>query len=219
MINNWKFGYKCIQYAHGRRSNGILMIIFLLISLLFFVMWPDTIFGGYMLMCASLMPTQMLSSLNVSSLVQSSPVRKKMQTLIPAVFTCGNVLIMYLISVLIHGITVLIKPETTGSVCISVILETAVMAIMMIYLAVAYKYFITSIAAFLIIYSILFSEADILKIDPGFFPPGSAAFPLTALSCLAILLAGGFLQYLFSLLVYKAPMSKMAQAASLREEL
>lgn len=45
-----------------------------------------------------------------------------------------------------------------------------------------------------------------------------AYLQVSALGLLLVVL-GGFLQYLLSLLVYKAPISKMAQSATLRREL
>ena len=51
------------------------------------------------------------------------------------------------------------------------------------------------------------------------FGQGLGGVALTALTGIGIVVLGGFLQYLISLLVYRAPMSKMAQAAPLRREL
>ena len=47
----------------------------------------------------------------------------------------------------------------------------------------------------------------------------AAPFLAAAALGLGIIAAGGILEYLLSLLVYKAPMSKQAQSASLRREL
>ncbi len=220
MINNWKLGLKSLDYAYGIKSNFTLMIVFALISVLFFTIGSSincSIFGGYMLMCAAILPTQMVYSLSMSNMVQSSPMKKKMQTTIPAVFTCGNLVIMYLINVLIYGVMVLVHPEAALEKGSEILLLALIMMMMSAYLGIAYKYFGISVIIFFFVYCSLSIGRNFVILDQ--FGTGPVYFGVMAILGLVSVVAGGFLQYLVSLLVYKAPMSKMAQAAALRKEL
>jgi len=226
MINNWKLGWKYMHYAHSRISNMIAMAIFFVIGIAFLAMYAiDNTFttfflGGYMMLASAMMPTQMLQSLNVSNLVQASPAKKKLQTSVPAVVSCVNMIIIYLIIVLIMGITTTIHPESIAILCTETLFLAGSCIAMMIYMALAYKYFTVSIVMFLFIYSTLYMNSTMAEHFADVFPLTTLpAFPLTILAGIALIAAGGFLQYLVSLSVYKAPMSKMAQAASLRKEM
>ena len=220
MINNWKLGLKSLKYAYGIKPNFFLMIVFMLISLVFYTIGPrinSRFLGGYMLMCMAILPTQMVYSLSVSNIVQSSPLKKKMQTIVPAVFTCGNLVIMYLINVLIYGVMVWVHPESVLEMGNEVLLLALTMMVMSIYMGLAYKYFAVSVIMFLFVYFSLYIGKNFVILDQ--FGSGAVFFGIMALLGLASVVVGGVMQYWVSLLVYKAPMSKMAQVASLRKEL
>ena len=220
MINNWKLGLKSLKYAYGIKPNFFLMIVFMLISLVFYTIGPrinSRFLGGYMLMCMAILPTQMVYSLSVSNIVQSSPLKKKMQTIVPAVFTCGNLVIMYLVNVLIYGVMVWVHPESVLEMGNEVLLLALTMMVMSIYMGLAYKYFAVSVIMFLFVYFSLYIGKNFVILDQ--FGSGAVFFGIMALLGLASVVVGGVMQYWVSLLVYKAPMSKMAQVASLRKEL
>lgn len=218
MINNWKLGLKSLEYAYGRKSNFILMIVFGLMSVAFYAIGPgirNTFFGGYMLMCTAILPTQMIYSLSMSNIVQSSPMKKKMQTAIPAAFTCGNLMVMYLINAVIRGIMMWGHPETVLETGKEILMLALVMMLMSIYLAIAFKYFIVSVLMFLAVYFIAFRAIDFIV--PDQFGAGAAVYMAMIILGLAFVAVGGIAQYLCSLLVYKAPMSKAAQASLNKE--
>ncbi len=217
MINNWKLGLKSLEYAYGITSNFILMIIFGLMGLVFYIIGPgihNTFMGGYMLMCTAILPTQMVYSLSMSNIVQSSPMKKKMQTTIPAAFTCGNLMIMYLINAVIRGIMVWAHPETALAAGKEVLLLALVIMMMSVYLALAFKYFMVSIIMFIAVYFSIFRGMNAIVLD--WFESGAAVYMAMIILGLAFVAVGGIAQYLCSLLVYKVPMSKMAQASLIK---
>ena len=219
MINNWKLGLKSLRYAYGKTSNCIMMIAFFLFSIILYAM-PESsgnsFLGGYMLMCIALMPIQMMYSLSASNLVQSSPFKKKMQTSVPAVFACVNMLILHIVNILIHWRIIVRHPESAQRMTQELLIQILSMLFLMAYMAVVYKFFVISTCLFV-----------------GFFFPtyvgkihmfvslenNNLVFWKIAVLGLAVIAAGGVIQYMLSLLVYKVPISKMAQSASLRKEL
>lgn len=90
----------------------------------------------------------------------------------------------------------------------------------MLYIAVAYKYFLASITAGITVYVFILARLDVInKIPSGIFGSSIGSFVLALVIGLVIIVLGGFGQYGVSLLVYKAPMSKYAQTAALRKEM
>ncbi len=219
MINSWKLGLKSIRYAYGKTSNCIMMIVFFLLGLVFYAM-PDStgngFLGGYMLMCVALMPVQMLYSLSVSNLVQSSPFKKKMQTSVPAVFACVNMLVLHIVNILIHWGHVIRYPASAQRMTQELLMQILSMLFLMVYMAVAYKFFVISMCLFIGIFGPIY----VGKIHTfGLLKTNNLALWQLAVLGLVVIAAGGVIQYMISLLIYKAPMSKMAQSPSLRKEL
>ena len=226
MINNWKLGIKFLRYAHGIKINLIIGIIMLLLNIpvtIAGIMSENQLMGGYMLMCVSMLATQMLYSLSASNMVLTTTYRKKLQTSIPAALTCGNMMLMYLINVLINGILALTQGTVRDSAGTELIILALMMVLIMVYMGSAYKYFTVS-SLFLCLLLPVFMNLGLSGMSRmnrigNPFGHGGMAFMSAAFCGLAMLAAGGLLQYMLSLLVYRAPLSKMAQAAPLRKEL
>lgn len=226
MINNWKLGIKILRYAHGIKINIIVGIVMLLLNIpvvIAGVMSDNQLLGGYMLMCVGMLPTQMIYSLSASNMVLTTTYRKKIQTSVPASLTCGNMMLLYLMNVLIYGIVALIQGTVRDSAGTELLILAILMVLIMAYLGSAYKYFAVS-SLFLCLVLPVFMNMGLSGMSRmnrigNPFGRGGLALALAAFSGLAMLAAGGLLQYLLSLLFYRAPLSKMAQAAPLRKEL
>lgn len=225
MIKNWKLGMKSLKYAYGIKMNVLVGIAFLALAGVMYItkgQMMSGLGGDYMLMCAALLPTQMIYSLSASNMVQASTVRKKMQTSVPAMVTYGNMVLVYLVMILIRLVTVFGHPERTDRIGGDLVVMAGMMLLFMVYTGAAYKYFMLSVAMVIVTVLIISPYNNIVENDLFswvFFSRGWRGIVLSAALGLLLLTAGGLLQYLVSLLVYKKPMSKMAQAAPLRKEL
>lgn len=225
MINNWKLGFKVLRHGYGLVMNIVQGIAFFVMgaSFLFLQISSDFFRGGFpgqvIILCIGILPVQMLYSLNVSNLVLTSPVRKKMQTSVPAVLTWSCMTFLYLALALVKALVSLNRPESRESVCGELVILGWVAMAMMLYLGIAYKYFLLSL---LFLFPIIFLAVNMgmsVELNWSVFNHGSASFALAAAIGLACIGLGAFGEYLISLLLYKKPMSKMAQAAPLRKEL
>lgn len=225
MINNWKLGIKVLRHGYGLVMNIIQGIAFFLFGLVFlFLQYSANFFRGgvpgqVVFLCIGMLPVQMLYSLSVSNLVLTSPVRKKLQTSVPAVLTWSCMTFLYLVLAAVDVVAALNRPEIRKSVCSELVILGLVTMAMMLYLGIAYKYFLLSL---LFLFPIIFISVNIgipVELSWSVFNHGSASLVLAAAIGLACIGLGAFGEYLISLLVYKKPMSKMAQAAPLRKEL
>lgn len=224
MIKNLKLGLKSLRYAYGIKLNLLLLIAFLALGIVCHAFGNDMalgVYGDFMLMCTAMVPAQLIFSLSASNMVLASPVRKKMQTSIPALLTYSNMVLVYIAMFAYRMVRVWGNPGLAGALGGELVAMAVMMALFMLYLGVAYKYFIVSVLLVVVV-MVLFSINEGLTGSLFYmelFGQGMGSVALSALLGMGILVLGGFLQYLVSLLLYRAPMSKMAQSAPLRREL
>lgn len=221
MIKNMKLGIQMLRHAYGLKSTTFMGIAFLILGTGAYALGENmkmAFLGEYMFMCVGMLPAQMLFSLSASNMIQASPVKKKMQTTVPALITWGCMMILYLVLTAVRAVMILNRPEEAGMAGFRCIVMAVMMMLLMVYIGVAYKYFLSSIVMILLAVLFLNSGEGIL-LQTKIFGAGSLGFIPAAGLGIVILAAGGLLQYLISLLFYKVPISKMAQAAPLRREL
>lgn len=230
MINDIKMGFKLLKYGHCAKLSFVACII----SAVFSVVWSflsigghSSFPGGYFLMLSSLFLIQLLCTVNAAGLTASSPAKKKLQTKIPAVISAATMLAGHLINVVSLGICACVEPRTMGTVCTLILLTAFLMGVVMMYAAVCYKYFVLSTVVFIVIFVAVYGPLLGLVFDRNDKLAGSLIllerpwgdFWLAAALGLGIILVSGLLQYLLSLAVYKAPISKMALGARLRSQM
>lgn len=221
MINNLKLGFKTLKYAHAVKSTLIMSGVIMILGILMCVMnvaVEYTFPGGYFFMLTALFMVQLLYSVNISNLVQASPVKKRLQTSVPAVMSTFCMLAGYLLTVLTEGIVAYFRPEGINYICGQILFTAVLAGVIMLYTGICYKYFAAATIMFAAVFSLFYSYL-IRGWFISFAGGGWGMFALTAAIGLAVILICGVLQYLLSLAVYKVPLSKQAQAASLRKQL
>lgn len=223
MVNNLRLGMKSLRYSYGWKRTMVCMALLTVPGVVMAVAGPHLklgIFSGFILVIEAIFPMQLLASLGVSNMLQASPLKKKMQTSVPALFCTFCMTAVFLLSLLICGIRVMGEPAEIQAVCEEIVQYALWMACVMMYLAVTYKYFLVATIFFLAVNTNLWSGyLGSRFVNFSALEGVAAPFLAAAALGLGIIAAGGILEYLLSLLVYKAPMSKQAQSASLRREL
>ena len=223
MINDWKLGMRRLRHAYGVKLNCITAGLLLLLEV------PAVILGRvdgngflacYILLVMGMLPVQMLLSLSVSSMVQTSPMKKKLQTKIPALVNLTVMWAVYLAGTLLSCIMIWGKPENRGEMYGNLLLLALSLAMVMVYMGAAYKHFILASVCLIPVLCTAIAGGLTGGIR-GFLMGMGKGIPLwqTALLGLAIVAAGAAAEYLLSLLFYKAPMDRMAQSGRLRREI
>ncbi len=224
MINDLKLGFKMMKYGHAAKLSFIVSIIMLAGGLLYTILTifgHSTFPGGYFIMMSALFLMQLLATVNVSNLVQSSPAKKRLQTRIPALISVVLMLVGHLLNVISLSVFACIWPHTVGNICTQIIFTAAIMGIVMLYYGICYKKFMLGTILFFVVF--ISSYGPMLKGDlqwrliPGLSFWGNLI--LTAVIGLAIILVCGVLSYLISLALFREPMSKWAQGARLRKQM
>ena len=224
MINDYKLGMKMLQYGSGFVGTMVCCGIFLLLGfamdIAFYAHGEMGSPGDFLLIVVVMLPVQVIYTLSISDLVQSSPAKKRMQTSVPTTVNCLNMIILYLVNSLCKFILITRHSELIGAVCAEMVTLAVFALFIMLYMAVAYKYFVTCIIAGIIVSFFSSARLNVInKIPLGMFENSIGSFVLALVIGVVIIALGGFGQYGLSLLVYKAPLSKYSQPAAVRKEM
>lgn len=222
--------FKMMKYALQAKMIFILAIIFFVLGILFEFGDFSGHSSSYSLASLYLALTamyfyQLVFSTTVSKLVQSSPMKKKLQTVGPTAVTLITSLFTFTVYVVIRLIR--ITPQfledngTTYANTYSTILFMAVWYFLFsAYMSISYKSYIISIvivAVSVIAILVFGSTTDIfINITDKLLIGGSNPVLLIAVS-LGIILIGSLVGYIISLLLYKKPISDMAVRYALRQ--
>ena len=173
--------------------------------------------GSVFLFCAVMFPTQMLISLDMSEMVQTSPYKKALQTSIPAkISACGGVLVLAW-ATLLKGI-VYATGNISGNLGWQLLQIGIWMFLLMIFNGVCYKFFIISLIIMYILMFGLGMSAGMASFGKGGMMSGMVQIhPILAVVLdIGLILLGALAEYGIASLFYKFPLSKSAFGAAMK---
>lgn len=221
MINDMKLGIRLLRYGYGIKTNLVLVIVCVAVDMLFFALelaGISTPLDGYMLLACAMVPEQILFSLSAVDLVLGSPVRRKLQTTVPAVMSLCTMLAAYLIIILKKAVIALIHPDKTAQSAMWLVYLAFLAAYIMAYTGVMYKSFLAFVVMMFMLSGIIsFSMMPVLR--SNFLGENMVSLARGALIGVILILAGGALEYALSVLFYKKPVSKKVLGGKLSREL
>jgi hypothetical protein len=221
MKNQIKIGMKLWKYGLCVKSNIAAAILFIIISLIVeFSSWEkeNSYLGGFYFAMSTLFIAQLIISTDVSTMVQTSPYKKRIQTSMPVLVCTPVMLAAYTVVVLSswHRLHVLPTGDIDGAAAVrsSLINVIVLLFFAAIYMAICYKYFVVGVI--LLTLSIV-SVIVTFKYTAYVWADGIPMAAIVASGYLAII-AGQFLSYLCSCLFYKKELSKYAFGSAMRRE-
>lgn len=214
MIKKIKLGFRMMRYCFGLKSCLIGMILFFAVGLLMhLVPAADLAIPNFFLMLVIIWPSQLIYSLSVSDMIGTSPKKKEMQTMIPAL-VCGSfaVAIYLLMSVLAFG------HRNEGTAKSGLLIGALCACTILLYASAAYKFFIGSTIVFFIIYGGI-GRIQFLRLASESVQNFFDALPYEAAVGIGLLmiLAGVLAEYAISVLIYRFPLTKRAQMRGLQK--
>lgn len=150
--------------------------------------------------------------------MSSSPVRKKLQTSVPAVLNWFLMLGVYLIIVLKKAVVALIHPDKIAQNVMGLLFLASLAALVMAFTGVLYKSFPAfigmcfSLSGFISFFMLRILQWDLLGKTMASFVYGTVIGTL-------LITAGAAAQYALSVLFYKRPVSKKTLGAQLNRQL
>lgn len=224
MINDLKLGIKLMRYAHMAKANVALAILMVVLGV-FMTLGVNLsgvaskVPGGYIVMLAPLFLTQMLSSVSVTNMAQASAAKRRLQTSVPTAINLFSTLLGYFIISIAEYICVAVLPERRGIICEELFFIAALSALLIIYASVAYKYLVISIILLTSAFSGSVYLRNLIGWGTKLFAGMKHLFAFTVVAGIVIIAAACVPYYFITLALYKVPMSKYAQSASLRRQL
>lgn len=222
MLKDFKLGIRLLKYAHSARMTmiiaGVMVLFGILITPLNLINREASLPGGYFIMLSVLFLIQLISSVSIAKLAQVSPAKKRLQTSVPTMLNLVFMSSGFFLSAVVEYICILLWPEETQLIAGRLLFTAVIMGVVILYSAVAYKLFFLGTVFFLVI----FFTCYVFLSDGGWTVrlwESSGLFWQVVLIGFAIIALCCLLQYGISLALYRLPMSKYAQSATLRKQL
>ena len=208
MLKEIKLGFKLLKYSYKLKMNVVTLILFLAIGVFSEVMAKGTsLVGGVYFMIGGMFAYQLVMSMDVSQMIQSTAMKKKLQIYIPAMvsFIIYMVIFTFLVIekvILIHNHAA--KPSELVNTLLWV---EMIMASVYIFTSICYKFFVLGFVVFMVLDMSMFM---------GLLTSGIMAameklsFGATIVMGYAIIILGTLLVVGVGKLLYKKPLSEFA---------
>ena len=143
MLDELKNAYKLVQYGLKIKMQLGMAVLFVVLGIgIEIAAQGQVVTGSFYIVLSGMFIYQLIISVDNSTLVQSSPYKKKIQCTYPILATAPWVYMTLTIISVIHGIFAQESAEMYSTMCRMTLLLGALLFILMIYFGLAYKYFI-----------------------------------------------------------------------------
>lgn len=221
MINDLKLGLKILKY--GLNAKGVILPLVLSLGLGVFleIFMPIAPFSCMYIGMGAMLLIQLIHSVSVSNMVQTSTYKKRIQTIIPTLVGGVYLLIANTISILFKwigylrvanisdpDIIIIIEPNELPN---AIIVSSIIMVFIMLYSGTAMKHFYLASIVFIgsfICFTNYMSELEIPMLD--------ISTPVAILISYVIILAGMGIMYLIFCVSYKKEYSKATFETALK---
>lgn len=212
MIKQLKLGFSMMRYTYGKKMCMIFAGICLVLGLAA-ELFQAGITGAMLFIAGGIWAIQLISSLGVSSMIKTSKYAKAIETSIPAGINFVIYLVCYVVVIVCKLPRLFGASEETIEHMVNELLVYGIAAVViMFYCGIAYKLFTISVIS---IFAVCFGVN--LLVGSGYLPDIKISFGAAAVIGFVCLIAGAFLQYGVSVLLYKVPLSKNGQLRGLQK--
>lgn len=216
MINDLKIGFKLMRHGLSLKSSILSSVLFLIGGLMFEASGePIGIVGSVYAVMGSIMVYQLVQSLTCAGLVQSSPLKKRLQTSVSAIctFVCAMIF-----NTIIVGVKILIgylNHTPMNEVAAGILVTGFFLIIIMVYMGTSMKAFLLSTIIFIMSCGIV---GYIIGMGLGldWFVRWNISIGVSIAGSYLAVVIGSFLMYLISLAFYKKDYSKTTFDSALK---
>lgn len=148
----------------------------------------------------------MIESMSISKMVQTSKMKKALQTTVPTATSTLLYLVIFTCVVIEKAILIHNYPENTQIYLETLLIIVAYQVTAMLYIGLCYKYFVAATICFFAVIMGLTAGAHILSRNNHL----SLSFPVEVIIGYIAIIVAAVLEYLISMLIYKKELSKFA---------
>lgn len=153
MINDFKLGIQVLKYGLNLRAAVIGTVILLVMGVILEIMAPLIAINGLYTGMGGMMVMQTICSVSVSSMVQTSALKKRLQTSVPVIMTACYILVVHTVFLLIKWIGCqTFHLVELSELSYKIVLEAIMLVIIVMYNAVALKKFLFPTIVFTVTY-------------------------------------------------------------------
>ncbi len=211
MLKGLKMGFQLMKYGYKIKMNVIMMIVILAFGIVAEISSKGTSFlGGFYLMMTGMFAYQLIMSMDISEMVQSSAAKRKLQVGLPVVASTVVYLASYTFLLVERVILIHQNPQSKEELLYTLFTILLIMITVYIFSSICYKYFVAGFILFLILFIGVDTGAVILWNNGIGAWLCQIGLGWLAVLGYAVVLLGGGIEYLLGSLLYRKPLSEFA---------
>ena len=200
-----------MKYGYKIKMNVIMMIVILAFGIVAEISSKGTSFlGGFYLMMTGMFAYQLIMSMDISEMVQSSAAKRKLQVGLPVVASTVVYLASYTFLLVERVILIHQNPQSKEELLYTLFTILLIMITVYIFSSICYKYFVAGFILFLILFIAVDTGAVILWNNGIGAWLCQIGLGWLAVLGYAVVLLGGGIEYLLGSLLYRKPLSEFA---------
>ena len=207
MFKKIKLGLTLVKYGFRPGINLEMCILFLAIGVVLEISSKGTnIIGAFYFLLTGVYIYHMIEYMSISKMVQTSKMKKALQTTVPTATSTLLYLVIFTCVVIEKAILIHNYPENTQIYLETLLIIVAYQVTAMLYIGLCYKYFVAATICFFAVIMGLTAGAHILSRNNHL----SLSFPVEVIIGYIAIIVAAVLEYLISTLIYKKELSKFA---------
>ena len=211
MLKDLKMGFQLMKYGYKIKMNVIMMVVILAFGIVAEISSKGTSFlGGFYLMMTGMFAYQLIMSMDISEMVQSSAAKRKLQVGLPVVASTVVYLASYTFLLVERVILIHQNPQSKEELLYTLFTILLIMITVYIFSSICYKYFVAGFILFLILFLGVDTGAVILWNNGIGAWLCQIGLGWLAVLGYAVVLLGGGIEYLLGSLLYRKPLSEFA---------
>lgn len=211
MLKDLKMGFQLMKYGYKIKMNVIMMVVILAFGIVAEISSKGTSFlGGFYLMMTGMFAYQLIMSMDISEMVQSSAAKRKLQVGLPVVASTVVYLASYTFLLVERVILIYQNPQSKEELLYTLFTILLIMITVYIFSSICYKYFVAGFILFLILFIGVDTGAVILWNNGIGAWLCQIGLGWLAMLGYAVVLLGGGIEYLLGSLLYRKPLSEFA---------
>lgn len=200
-----------MKYGYRIKMNVIFMLVILVIGIIVEITSEGTSFlGGFYLMLTGMFAYQLIMSMDISEMVQTSAMKRRLQVELPVVASTVVYLAAYTFLLVERVILIYQNPQGKEEALYTLFTIVLMMVTIYIFTAICYKYFVAGFILFLILFIGVDTGAVILWNNGIGAWLCQIGLGWLAVLGYAVVLLGGGIEYLLGSLLYRKPLSEFA---------
>lgn len=215
MIRDLKTGFKLMKYGAQYKQTIFSVLLIFVLGVIFEIMFHGTNFvGSFYLLLLSVFPMQLVFSTDVSTMIQTTNMKRKIQITIPVTMNAILMTVAYVIIAIIRVIEINQYPDESGMMINNLLFLGFISFLFLGYMGVAFKHFLVSMIVFMVVFMGTYTP---LMVFFEFHPSAIVSLPVALIVGYVFIVLGLALQYVFLRVFYKHEMSKYAFGAQIRK--